>query len=63
MTRGLTKMAVLIGFFMAALNIDMVEDWYGLDWLELVEADTEPPKYKRKNDGQEAAHRLRPQRE
>lgn len=58
LVRGLTGTALLFGILCAASNILGLSDWYSEHWLALIDMDTEPPKFQRKNPRQEATHRL-----
>lgn len=41
--KGITKFSILMAFIVAALNMQMLRDWFGADWSSLLDLD-EPPE-------------------
>lgn len=55
--KGETRTAILLAFMLAALNMAMTADWFGTDWLELMDAETPPLKLVRRSKATVAKHR------
>lgn len=55
--KGATRTAILLAFMLAAVNMALTADWFGTDWLDLMDADIQPPKLIRRGKATVAKHR------
>lgn len=46
--KGITKFTILMAFIVAALNMQMLRDWFGADWSSLLDLDKPPERLVRR---------------